>query len=245
MISIVIPTFNSERTIKRTLESARYVQTVQKKVQILVMDGASTDRTRDICESFGDSIDFYSEIDEGVYDAMNKSIAKANNDWVLFLGSDDILLPSCIEAFQFLVDPDCTYYGDVILTRDGRRYGGAFSPLRLSLANMCHQSIFYSKRTLLRHGYDLKYKLMADYDLNLRMRSTGAVTAYIQVLVAEYNNVTGMSTTRLDGEFGRNKARLICGYFGASFAIKYLLVAIAINKIGRRIPLLKRQFLRV
>lgn len=89
-LSIIIPTYNSASVLPRALDSI-ICQTFTNW-EVLIMDGISTDDTLKMAQSYNDSrIRIYSEPDNGIYDAMNKGINKANGEWLYFLGSDDCL----------------------------------------------------------------------------------------------------------------------------------------------------------
>src|SRR4051812_25740498 len=87
-ISVVTASYNSEATIGFTIES--FLEQVHPEKEMLVIDGASSDATAKIVESFGsDAIRILSEQDKGVYDAMNKGLRLFQGDAVGFLNSDD------------------------------------------------------------------------------------------------------------------------------------------------------------
>ena len=90
--SIIIPTFNSEKTLDIALSSI-VVQSYQN-FEVLIIDGLSTDSTIDIAKKHQKvfpNIKIKSEKDNGIYDAMNKGIALAKGEWLYFMGSDDSL----------------------------------------------------------------------------------------------------------------------------------------------------------
>src|ERR1700742_3216781 len=87
-ISVVTASYNSERTIRSTLES--FLQQHHPQKEMLVIDGASGDATLKIVESFASPlIRAFSEKDKGVYDAMNKGFRLLDGDVIGFLNSDD------------------------------------------------------------------------------------------------------------------------------------------------------------
>ena len=113
-LSIIIPTFNSAKTLSRCLDSV--ISQSFTDWEVLMMDGVSNDDTIKIASSYQDSrIRIYSEPDKGIYDAMNKGIDKAQGEWLYFLGSDDWLYNS--ESFDDLFNNDVdsydVIYGDV------------------------------------------------------------------------------------------------------------------------------------
>ena len=169
MLSIVIPTYNSEGCIKLALSSILSQSFVDWEV--LVMDGGSVDSTVSIANSFHDDrIKVFSEPDHGVYDAMNKGIDLSQGEWLYFLGSDDYLLHNHVleSVFTHSIDVDILY-GDVESPHLKREYLGEWQVSQI-MYNRCHQGIFYKKWLFDRYGrYELKYRVLADRAFNLKV----------------------------------------------------------------------------
>jgi glycosyltransferase involved in cell wall biosynthesis len=89
-ITIITVSFNSEATIKQTIDSV--LAQDYPNVEYIVVDGASKDGTVDILKSYGDRIKYISEKDKGIYDALNKGLKLATGDVVGTIGSDDFYL---------------------------------------------------------------------------------------------------------------------------------------------------------
>ncbi len=90
VLSIVIATYNAADSLQRCLDSI-WSQDYER-IQVLVMDGDSSDGTESIIERNQDCIGYWcSEPDNGIYDAWNKALDHVTGDWVLFLGADDRL----------------------------------------------------------------------------------------------------------------------------------------------------------
>ncbi len=87
-ISIITATYNSEATIRDTLESVN-AQTYPH-IEHIIVDGASKDNTLDLVKKYGKRVSLIiSEPDNGIYDAMNKGIRAATGDVIGILNSDD------------------------------------------------------------------------------------------------------------------------------------------------------------
>lgn len=239
-VSIIIPTYNSEATIADTLNSIKSVASSIDSLEVIVVDGLSKDSTLSIVRNSGISIRTYSEPDCGIYDAMNKGLDYAIGDWVFYLGSDDILLPDFSSAVNCLADIDSSYYGNVRLSKDDSIYCGKFSTLKLQLKNICHQSVFYSKSALAKHRFDLKYKYLADYALNLKLWSISKTNfSYLPFELSVYNNQTGSSSKAVDISFSNSKQKIIFDNFGIFSYIRYLVCA-SVLKAAIRIPVFSR-----
>jgi glycosyltransferase involved in cell wall biosynthesis len=202
LFSIIIPTFNAAATLRACLDSISS-QTCSD-FELVLVDGGSTDGTADIANSYaprlGARLVIHCGPDQGPYDAMNRGVGLASGAWLLFLGADDGLYESetltRVATFIDEHDPSDLVYGDVIMRSTLLRYAGEFDLDRLQFEqNICHQAIFYRRELFAGIGpYNLRYKLWADWDFNIRCFSNPAlVTRYMDIVVADYNDVSGLS----------------------------------------------------
>src|SRR3954468_5463563 len=87
-VSIITVAYNSQATINDTIKSV--INQTYKDIEYIIIDGASTDNTISIVESYKDKISIVlSEPDKGIFDAMNKGIQYATGDVIGILNSDD------------------------------------------------------------------------------------------------------------------------------------------------------------
>lgn len=99
LISILVATRNSARTLGRCLDSIR--AQVFRDFELIVMDGASADATAELLKTSADVVTRWrSEPDRGIYHAWNKALREARGEWICFLGADDWL--SDPQAFERL-----------------------------------------------------------------------------------------------------------------------------------------------
>ncbi|MDP7567125.1 MAG: glycosyltransferase family 2 protein [Flavobacteriales bacterium] len=179
-ISIITVSFNSQSTIKHTIQSVAS-QDYQNKEYILI-DGASTDWTLDIISFLKDKINYFvSEKDNGIYNAMNKGIKASSGEIIGILNSDDFysnneVLSKVANIFEE-TDCDCLY-GDLVYVDKGDarnivRYwkSGEFSKRKLRMGWMLpHPTFFVKKEIYEKYGlYNIKLKTAADYEMILRL----------------------------------------------------------------------------
>ena len=94
LISIVTVSFNSEKTIRQTIESV--LNQTYTNIEYNIVDGASTDKTVEIATQYKDDFEakgikyiITSEKDKGIYDAMNKGMDRATGSWIIFMNAGD------------------------------------------------------------------------------------------------------------------------------------------------------------
>lgn len=217
IFSIIIPTFNSEATLQRALDSV--LNQAFHDFEVLIMDGVSTDNTLAIVKKYQEcsrAIKIYSEKDHGIYDAMNKGICNATGNWLYFLGSDDYFFNSEVlkKVSQFIDKSDLdVVYGHVHSTALNPLYNGEFSYEKLVQRNICHQAIFVNKTVFEKIGdFDLNCKVLADWHHNIRWFYNNDIrNSYMNLTVAEYTD-GGFSSLNKDHYFLEIKDKMFFTY---------------------------------
>jgi len=103
--SIVVANYNSGKYLEDALLSI--IKQNYPKVQIIVMDGGSTDNSVDIIRKYENHIDYWvSEKDKGQSDAFNKGFAHAKYDWLFWLNADDFLLQESLSSLSNLISKE-------------------------------------------------------------------------------------------------------------------------------------------
>ena len=180
-VSIITVCYNSEATIRDTIESV-FAQDYSD-IEYITVDGGSSDGTLDIIQEYEKRIDIViSESDNGIYDAMNKGIQSATGDVIGILNSDDFFeYPSVISDVvnQFKCNPESNLvFGDVVIvdptdTKKIVRFyrSNKFKTWKLRFGWMPpHPSSFFKRSAYVLAGnYSLDYKIAADYELFVRM----------------------------------------------------------------------------
>ena len=190
LVSVIIPTHNAAVTLRTALESI--VNQLYPQVEITVVDYQSTDATKEIVASYP-SVRFVSETNKGIYQAMNSGIAQSNGEWIYFLGADDLLYNNLVfrELFKRKI-PENT---DLILGKV-ENVGGQHSLVPTNYENtfssglywrntLHHQGILYHKRIFDTYTFNAKYKILADYELNLRLFLTNTKVYHCQLFIAK------------------------------------------------------------
>lgn len=105
LISLITPCRNSARLLQGTIESILSQSALQDgsvQLQYLIMDGSSSDETKEVVRPYlKQGIDFLSEPDSGMYDALAKGLSKVSGSIIGYLNAGDVLFP---HAFEILAE---------------------------------------------------------------------------------------------------------------------------------------------
>ena len=221
LFSIITVTWNAASVIGPTIKSVE--RQSSSNYELLIIDGASTDDTLAIVKQASiASLRVYSEPDKGLYDAMNKGIARARGRYIMFLNAGDALADETVLARMALLASDNpgVIYGQTQLVDAQRNVVGQrhlIAPKRLTAASflngmvVCHQA-FVARRDLVPE-YDLQYRLSADYDWCIRVLQASPANAYVgdQPIISYL--AEGM-TTRHHRASLMERYRIMCRHYG-------------------------------
>ena len=158
---MIVVTFNNSGGLVRTLDSIRALD--YKEKETIVIDGGSTDNSRDVMAANSDIIDVgISERDSGIYNAMNKGLGYATGDYVVFMNAGDMF------ADKNTLNVVSRYEGDIIM--GGETYGGKLRTVKPGMTlydvisvGLNHQAVYYRHEIIQKYGFDESYRLIADF----------------------------------------------------------------------------------
>ncbi|OAD46832.1 glycosyltransferase family 2 protein [Polaribacter atrinae] len=185
MLSIITVTFNSEKTVRKTIESVLN-QSISHFEYILI-DGDSKDATIEIIKSYeavfkkrNIQYTWISEKDSGIYNAFNKGVKLAKGNWVSFLGSDDCYTEDALEAYLKVIlaandNVDLVYSNvDVIDNEENiiNKINGSWSWSKFKrYMNIAHVGAFHNKNYFSKYGFfNESYRIAGDYEMLLRAK---------------------------------------------------------------------------
>lgn len=190
MISVIIPVFNREETIKRALESV-FNQTY-KDFEVIVIDDGSTDKTLSLAKEF--PVEIITQKNHGVSHARNRGIEKARGEYIALLDSDDEWLPKKLEL-QMQKQSVCCHTEEIWI-RDGVRVnqmkkhkkggGDQFIP-SLGLCLISPSSVLLRRDVFDEIGmFREDYPVCEDYDLWLKLTSLYEIDFIDTPLIKKY-----------------------------------------------------------
>jgi glycosyltransferase involved in cell wall biosynthesis len=193
LVSIVTPSMNQGRFLRRTIESV--LTQTYPRVEYIVIDGGSTDESIHILQSYGRRLRWISEPDGGQTHAINKGMAIASGEVVSYVNSDDVLLPDAVERvvgyFQHHPDWDMLY-GNADYIDENDRVTGAYATDEYSFDRLladcmiCQPAAFWQRRIAERVGpFDERLHYAMDYDYWMRIDRAGGRIQFVADKLAQ------------------------------------------------------------
>jgi glycosyltransferase involved in cell wall biosynthesis len=179
-VSIITVCYNRKNTVAKSIESV--LGQDYPNIEYIIIDGNSSDGTKDIIESYSDKISKYiSEPDNGMYDAINKGLNLATGDLVGLMHSDDVFYDSdvvskIVSKFENQSETEGVYGNGIYVTNDAaaklvrNRIGGAYDFDNLKSGWLpLHPTVYLRKSLIEKYGvYDLNFKIASDTEFLLR-----------------------------------------------------------------------------
>lgn len=194
-ISVITINYNNAQGLEKTIKSI--LAQTYKEYEYIVIDGGSTDGSKEIIEKYADKITYWvSEPDKGIFNAMNKGIVKATGEYLNFLNSGDIYANDNVlyNTFANQENKASVLIGTVIVDHMKRTYRrNIFPENKLSLATYLshtinHQSTFIRRDLFSKYGsYDENLKIGGDWGFFLKVIYNKDPLYFLNFDVAVFN----------------------------------------------------------
>lgn len=220
LVSVITVCYNSEKTIRKTLESV--LAQTYPDIEYIIVDGKSTDNTVAIAQEYAEKFAqkgyqyrIVSEKDKGIYDAMNKGVRMATGTLVGIINSDDWYEPIAVEtaAKAYQEEKYDLFYADINLIRGDGTVIVKHSRLDKypSSRHWNHPTTFITKQTYEEQGGYLCETIYDDYDLILRLRRANKKVCIRNVVLANFRTGGASNEKTVKKCIQRIKARY--GYY--------------------------------
>ncbi len=244
-VTIITVTYNSEKTLKDTLESV--LKQTYINYEHIIIDGASKDSTMQIVKEYEakyqGKLKYISEKDKGIYDAMNKGIKMATGDIIGILNSDDIYVNENVleEIVRKLEETnDDGIYGDLIfmdaetMTKPQRIWKSSKGKVEYGW-HPAHPTLYLKKEVYDKIGlFDLQFKICADYDFMIRMLQNKEIKIkYLEKYLIFMRN-GGTSTAGIKGyikNLQESHQVLVKNHIKFPYIVDFLRIIKTINQI--------------
>ena len=242
LISIIVVTYNAEKTLGPTLSSIKNLK--YPNIEVILVDGLSSDQTVVVAKNFGQLINYLIvEKDSGIYDAMNKGINVCNGEWTIFMNAGDMFHENFNITLEDIQDKRIdVVFGNVVFHNENKNWLSVpqsnFS-FRFGLP-FCHQSCLTRVAVLKNRSFNIAFPTFADYDFFASIYCSGSQFKYINNTFSVYD-INGVSS---NFNFTKiiEKCNIVNKYFGlwsASLLFLYLVLTLTLKTFAGEIILKK------
>lgn len=194
LFSIVTVCLNAEKTIRKTMESV--LNQTWQNFEYIIIDGSSTDATLAIVQELAENdkrVQWISELDKGIFNAMNKGVHRASGNYLLFLNAgDEFHSREVLKQAAEVVRGADIVIGDMASKTEAGLVRVTYPVGKELLDNLrkgqcvCHQTVFASKRCL-ANGFDENFMFCADYDWLCRQINAGKKIVKLDAVVVDFD----------------------------------------------------------
>tara|TARA_E500000178_G_scaffold81156_1_gene79427 strand:+ start:2897 stop:3676 length:780 start_codon:yes stop_codon:yes gene_type:complete len=207
MISVIVVSLNTKDDFIKTINS---ILSQTKKVEIIVVDGESTDGTIEEIKKISKYLNkIIVEKDEGIYFAMNKGIRMASSEWVYFLNSGDIFFENTTveNIMNTLIknrEADVVI-GNSLVKKKKYLVKSPRTEMNNNTVSSCfsHQSTFVKKDLLKQYPFNTKYKFASDFDFYLKLFKFNKKFCYVDQFISinKYGGISDINRIKVYLEF--------------------------------------------
>lgn len=214
LVTIVTATYNSEKTIRDTLNCVASQD--YPRIEHVIVDGLSTDNTLAIVREFSHVSSIISEKDKGIYDAMNKGINSSSGDIIGLLNSDDFYVsPDVISKVveKMIITKSDTLYADLVYVDSEQTHkivrtwiAGVYQHRKFLFGWMPPHPTFFVRRHVYENlgVFNISLRSAADYELMLRFLYKGKITVSYLPQVIVRMRAGGMSNASFSNRIKAN-----------------------------------------
>lgn len=238
IISIITINYNNGEGLGRTLHSV--VNQTWKEFEYIVIDGGSTDGSKEIIEEYSKDIDYWiSEPDMGIYNAMNKGILASKGNYLLFINSGDELFDLNVldKNIEYIHTEDLIYFDIYLIFSDKEKYH--YYPESINFrtfieGSIGHPTTFIKRDLFKRIGYydetlhivaDWKFFLEAIVKFNCSRKKVNAVFSKFYM--------DGISSIN-EGQVDKERRRVLSKGFWMH--LRYYEIGILVNNVKNTDP---------
>ena len=195
-LSVITVNYNNKAGLQRTIDSV--VCQTWRDFEWIVIDGGSTDGSKELLEQYQQHFAYWcSEPDGGVYNAMNKGIARAKGDYLLFLNSGDALYDeNVLQTIDDIHSSADIITGQAIRmdTNELLRQYDKNLLMQLYLDTLNHQATFIKRELFKDTCYDESLKIVSDWKFWLEEILWKKASVDVVDIIVTKQDMTGISS---------------------------------------------------
>lgn len=204
LVSVVTVVLNGDKHIEQTIQSV--INQTYLNIEYIIIDGKSTDNTLNIINKYKANINqFISEKDNGIFDAMNKGLSKANGILIGILNADDYYEPTAIEntVNTYVTNNSDILHGNMVIESEhGQQLVKPDISKMKQQPSIFHPTCFVKKTVYNDIGmFDTKYKISSDYDFLLRCLNRNYKFSYVDSIITHFRpgGMSGLCKSNIEG----------------------------------------------
>lgn len=207
--SVITINYNNKDGLRKTVESV--INQTHNDYEYIIIDGGSTDGSVDVIEEYANRLTYWvSERDGGIYNAMNKGVARAHGDYCIFMNSGDSFYSNDVLSSLSAYNEDIIC-GKVLKADEVRASGhwrDTITLVDLMRGSLPHQAMIIKRELLVNHPYDENYKIVSDWKFCIEsLIFDNCSFLNIDTIIADYDT-SGISTNS-DGLLPKEKEAII------------------------------------
>lgn len=200
-LSIITINYNNAAGLQKTIQSI--LSQTWKDFEWIVIDGGSTDGSVELLDQYKDHFSFWChEKDSGVFNAMNKGVARAQGDYLNFMNSgDEYYEPETLaKVFRMVTDENIgVYYGNYYESFCDGHLRERIMHKELDLRFIMHmpinhQSTLIRRDLLMTKGYDETYRIVSDWKAFIEWLIAGVPFFHLDLHIAKFD-MSGINQT--------------------------------------------------
>ena len=188
-VTVVTVTYNAQDYIEQTIQSI--ISQSYQNIEYIIIDGGSTDKTVDIIKKYEKYITYWvSEPDNGIYDAMNKGIAKASGEWINFMNAGDGFVDEHIvkQVLEQIPKDTELVYGNTRFINEQKKElyiqtGKDVKDFLWKGIGFNHNSLFCKTALMKEHPYNTFYKIVADSEFLIWAQKQNKKFYHLDILI--------------------------------------------------------------
>lgn len=191
LISIITINRNNCTGLTRTTASLKELRD-KEQIEFIFVDGQSSDESIEVAHKFYFPHEIRSEIDSGIYDAMNKGLYRAKGKYLLWLNSGDEIISKALPEIENHLKSStaslvCFGQLSIPIEKTIAPRHWTPNPGMLPRVTVHHQSAFFLRETVIKlGGYNTNYKISGDQDLILRIYRSGHLIESNNAIVSKF-----------------------------------------------------------
>ena len=251
-VTVIIPAYNSSRTLGRAIESV--LKQTYQNIEVIVVDDGSVDNTYEVAASYiSDKLKVYKQQNSGACKARNLGISKATGYYVKFLDSDDYLLSNAVyeqvKQAELLEEKQVVYGYRKMLFKTTGVCKTIIKPLLNQPVDLISDNLTISlplhklSSLLELNGFDEELSFRQEWDLHLRLSDKGYEFVYFESCVfvqVIHDSEVRISSRKLEFKKEFDNLEKIFNKFTCMTSAQYAAWAYKYWTLGRQFLKLKK-----